>query len=37
MVNEKMRILIIAGGLQIDGAERVAYDIGMCAENGGYE
>ena len=31
------RILIIIGKLYIGGAERVAYDIGMCAETRKYE
>lgn len=37
MEDSVKRILIIIGKLYIGGAERVAYDVGMCAENGGYE
>lgn len=36
-MDDSVKRILIIGKLYIGGAERVAYDIGMCAENGGYE
>ena len=36
-MDDSVKIILIIGKRYIGGAERVAYDIGMCAENGGYE